>query len=133
MVDRTLVQLNYSEYIVHHPDEPDYYFDLFTLQFNDHLGHIMTAFNKYFFKTREDCNQIIDSLKQSWNLIAVCLIEFSKECKSIYDLELNKHDMLQTAHFLYPHEELINNNVNFQLFKIIYPYHTLEPLLRSWD
>lgn len=99
MVDRTLIQLNYSEYIEHHPEEPDYNFDIFNFKFNDHAGQIMTAFNHYFFKTREEYSLIINFLKQSWHFNANCLIEFSKEGKSICDLNFEKYDMLQTAHF----------------------------------
>lgn len=133
IIERSLIQLTYSEYIDHHPEEPGYYFDLYNFKFGNHVGQIMTAFNKYFFKSREDYSLMIDSLKKSWILNADCSFTFSRNGQNINDLNFDTYDMMQTAHFLYPTKELIDNKINYQLFKIIYPYKTLEALLRSWD
>ncbi|MBN2444142.1 MAG: hypothetical protein JXJ04_22455 [Spirochaetales bacterium] len=133
IIERSLLQCNYSEYIDYHPEESEYYFDLYDFRFRTHTGQIMTAFNQYFFKYREDYSRMIDSLKHSWMSNAGCSISFTRNCLNIDDLNFDTYDMMQTAHFLYPKKELLNNKINYQLFKIIYPYKTLEPLLRSWD
>lgn len=132
-IERSLIQCNYSEYIDHHPQEPEYYFDLCDFRFGTHTGQILTAFNKYFFKTRNDYSSILDSLKNSWDRIADCFISFARTGKDIDDLGFNTYDMMQTAHFIYKKKELYGKGINLQLFKIIYPYNTLEPVLRSWD
>jgi len=133
LIERSLIQLNYSEYIEHHPEEPEYYFDLYSFKFNNHTGQILTVFNKYFFKTRDDYSSMIESLNHSWASNADCSISFARNGENVDDLRFDTYDMMQTAHFIYNKKELYGKGINLQLFKIIYPYKTLEPLLRSWD
>jgi len=128
-----LVQLSLSEYIEHHPKEPEYYFDIHDFRFRDSTGQIMTVFNEYFFSSRIETLQIINALNAVWKSTNDCLIKHIGLGNDIRDLKLSTYDVILTVHFLYPVKELIENNIDYQLFKIIYPYRTLEPILRSWN
>ncbi len=39
-IERILIQCNYSEYIEHHPEEPEYFFDILDFNFQDHPGQL---------------------------------------------------------------------------------------------
>lgn len=132
-IERSLIQCNYSEYIAHHPEEPEYYFDLYDFRFNGHTGPIMTAFNEFFFKKRDDYSRVINSLSHSWTKSANCSFTFLRNGQNIDDLGFGPYDMMLTAHFIYMNKEWFGRGINLQLFKIIYPYKTLEPFLRSLD
>lgn len=128
-----LLQCNYSEYLEHHPEEPKYFFELYKLNFNNRSGHFVFAFNSHFFKSRDNINVVLDLVKMNWEQSINVKIEFVKRGKSIDDLKIESFDMLQTVHYLYPQKNLIKSKIDYQLFKIIYPYNTLKPVLEHWD
>ncbi len=128
-----LIQCDFSEYLEHHPDEPKYFFDLFSFEFGVNKGHFVFAFNTQFVKTREEVKSIVNSIKDKWYQAVKAKIEFVSTAKSINDLNLEKYAMLQSAHYQYPHKNLIDDKIDYQIFKIIYPYTTLKPVLDMWD
>lgn len=128
-----LVQCNFSEYIERHSEEQNYFFDLYNFQFQGFSGHFSFAFNSHFIKSRAEVKDIIDSIKNNWKESIGAEIDFAREGSSIYELNFEKFGMLQSVHYLYPLKELIANNIDYQIFKIIYPYNTLKPVLKKWD
>lgn len=128
-----LVQCNFSEYIERHPKEPKYYYELYHFNFKEDHNNIMFAFNKHFFKSREETYPMIDLIVKNWITNFKLTIKKESEGKDIYDLNLSKNDMIQTAHYLYPTKNLLDNKIDYQLFKIIYPYNSLKPVLDLWD
>lgn len=133
VIERTLLQCNYSEYIEHHPEETAYHWDLYNFTFGKHTAKIATAFNIHFFKKKKDHSHIVESLINTWEKHTDCSIFFSGNGNNIDDLQFHPYDMMQTAHFIYKKQELFGSGIDLQLFKIVYPYKTLEPLLQSWD
>lgn len=124
-----IIQCNFAEYLEHHPEEPKYFFELYNFDFEGSSKPFLFAFNTYFFKSRTEVQQLVDSISSNWRSLVKAKINFIEAEKSIYDLNLAKYDMLQTIHYLYPQKNLIKDNIDYQMFKVIYPYDTLKPVL----
>jgi hypothetical protein len=123
-----LLQCTFKEYI---DMDHDHNYTWYQLNFDsDSERKVSIGFNDTIYKRNKDERErIIRLVNNAWDQNKLGIIRKTKEIQQTNDLKMHSDEMIQSAHFLANDKIIKDGNNKVQLFKIIYTYSSLKPLL----
>ena len=130
-IDVGLLLCNFGEYLSYE-HEKGYQHQICLLSSHSVQKSFLVSFNEAFYVQQNgSAAKVISYLHDMWHSYTNSEVTSLRTSRGAIDLDLADTDIVRSVHYSYPVQELVDSGKDYQLFKVVYPYWTLEPIIPS--